>query len=703
MHPMDRDNSSASPSQTNDVGVTIGDIGFSTGLGPTPNIPRLAAVMRTGQKVTELTFMGAGKGSGRGHTPDLYGKKQRQALRELQKANRYDFTTHASVGVSGFSGADQQGNFSKQQQRKAVEEIERAIHFAADVTGGGSIVMHTGEFFRHASDAKWNKEGKWKNKFKLFEDEDKKATFRVIDTRSGAVLDTVKKNTNIVRPEWLKYNEQNKDLWGETKGKSYTDEKGRVVKKGDFVDYEGNLVTDLSYRLPAFDSKTNRFKTQSMGWEEISKEAEVMTKSAREHFRNWDSMSKEEKKQSKWENRIKYARENGLKEKDIEVLPEEAYVISGLETTAATARGWAHSYGGEFDEKVQSLKKLKEAKKIYTVLQDEVDPEKQHLLKKKVRDLHLSIAGEFVDPESKLPVELIDQEMRKLKNSMMQSQEASANQWTQAETNRERIKNVQSGDTYGLQESFDAYAQAGIKAMVESDNLEKNQKKLGREFRKPIALAIENLFPDRFGGHPDELIDVIQGSRRRMAKKLQQQGMSEEKAKKKAEKHIYGTFDTAHMNMWWKHWQGDQKKTFAENKVDFDEWYLEKVEKMAKNKIIGHLHLVDSYGYDDEHLAPGEGNTPVTRALKIFKKHGYKGDIIIEPGADFDVDSGGTQTLLKAWKHFGSPIYGVGSGASRSFGSVQNAYAGQPQPPYFTIRPYAPSEDWSLWSGVPLE
>ena len=210
---MDRSYTASPPTKTNDVGVSIGDIGYSTALGPTPNIPRLGAVMRTGQKVTELTFMGMGKGSGRGHTPDLYGERQRQALREMQKANRYDFTTHASVGIQGLSGMDQQGNFSKQNKQKSIEEIERAIHFAADVTGGGSIVMHTGEFFRHMSDAKWNQNEKWKGKFKMFAGEEDKATFRVIDRRTGAVIDSARKNRAVPRPVWLRYNEENKDLW----------------------------------------------------------------------------------------------------------------------------------------------------------------------------------------------------------------------------------------------------------------------------------------------------------------------------------------------------------------------------------------------------------------------------------------------------------------------------------------------------------
>jgi hypothetical protein len=86
MHPMDRSYGDSSPvdNTTSDVGIGIKDIGFSTGLGPTPNINAVSAKMRTGQKKMELTFMGAGKGNQQGQTPGMFGKRQRQALLPTQ-------------------------------------------------------------------------------------------------------------------------------------------------------------------------------------------------------------------------------------------------------------------------------------------------------------------------------------------------------------------------------------------------------------------------------------------------------------------------------------------------------------------------------------------------------------------------------------------------------------------------------------------
>ena len=58
----------------------------------------------------------------------------------------------------------------------------------------------------------------------------------------------------------------------------------------------------------------------------------------------------------------------------------------------------------------------------------------------------------------------------------------------------------------------------------------------------------------------------------------------------------------------------------------------------------------------------------------------------------------------------GSSVYSAGLGGHVSMGSpnrqwtdVQHSYFGQTYPPYFIFGAYAPSNDWTLWSGVPLE
>ena len=225
------------------------------------------------------------------------------------------------------------------------------------------------------------------------------------------------------------------------------------------------------------------------------------------------------------------------------------------------------------------------------------------------------------------------------------------------------------------------------------------------ELRKPITVAMENLFPESYGAHPDELMKLVLESRKRMQEVLQEKyRMTKDEAATKAQQHITATIDTGHVNMWRKYWVGDPKKTIDQNDKEFDVWVIKKMAEMAQKKVVGHVHLDDNFGYHDDHLAPGEGNTPIVAMIKALKDNGYKGELIVEPGADWTTDVSGFSSVMKTWKLFDSPVYGVGAGMrGRGWGSLGEGYLGVAHPPYFVFGQYSPSEEWTLWSGVPLE
>ena len=693
-HPMDRAYGESKPgdNSTNDVGVGVKDIGMSLGLGPVPNVQAVQAKIRTGAKSFELGFMGTGKGQGQQHTPEYYGKLQRQALEEMSRASEIDFTTHATVGVMGLAGMDQQGNFSKANQKFAVDEIKRAVEFAADVARGGNIVVHTGEFQRPLSEADWNQEGEFAGKFQSYKEEPEMATFKVIDNRTGQALVEARKNRPVARPVWNRYEEGN-EYFKEQDGKSYRDQKGELVKSGDYLDYMGNKI-DAKDRLPKFNKETKSFDTQLMTWKAMEKEAEEMTERAKADWRKWKSgrMTGEEIKESIWSRFLK----EGINENQINVKPEEAYVISSMETSASQAKGFAHYYGGDFDEHVHNLKRLRKAREFYEKLEKETDPEEKWRLQKQTAEF-----GDLVPPETKFPTQVLDKYINQTKRQMSYAQEGAASQWAQAREQMENIKHVESAETYAFDQGCEAYAEAGLKAMEESNKLEKQGK-----LKDPLFIGMENLFPESYGAHPDELINLVESSRMQMTEMLKQKGYSESQAKQEARDHIKATFDTGHLNMWRKYWKGDPKNTPEQNDQQFNKWFLTKVEQMAEKGIVGNVHLVDNYGYQDDHLAPGQGNTPVKEAVKILKKHGYKGPLTVEPGADWSTDVSGFHSVMKTWQLFGSPVYGHGVGgppAQKRWGDIQYSYFGQTQPPYFTFGGYSPSEDWTLWSGVGME
>jgi len=276
------------------------------------------------------------------------------------------------------------------------------------------------------------------------------------------------------------------------------------------------------------------------------------------------------------------------------------------------------------------------------------------------------------------------------------------------------------------------YAEAGMHALRRT-----------KDPNNPVVVAIENLFPERFGGHINELKWVIGKSRERMVELLTEpkmqfgvsrkptemteeklneafipgrkgmlqenpyyMGVSKEEAEKIAARHIKATLDTGHLNMWRKFWQEDPKLTREQNDAKFKEWYLTQVESLAKDGMIGNVHLADNYGYQDEHLSPGQGNAPIKEVVSIIKKHGYDRAITVEPGADATTDLSDFHGLMKTWRLFGTSVYGMGMGAPQipqRWTDVQYSYFGQNKPPYFIFGPYAPSNDWTLWSTVPME
>ena len=183
-------------------------------------------------------------------------------------------------------------------------------------------------------------------------------------------------------------------------------------------------------------------------------------------------------------------------------------------------------------------------------------------------------------------------------------------------------------------------------------------------------------------------------------------GISKDEAEKLAERHIKATIDTGHINLWRKYWQDDPRMTREQNDEAFKHWAIKSIESLAKENMIGNVHLADNYGYHDDHLAPGQGNSPVKEIIATIKKYGYDKAITVEPGADASTDLSDFHGLMKTWKFFGSPVYGMGfrgTGVPQTWSDVQYSFFGQNKPPYYIFGAYAPSNDWTLWSAVPLE
>ncbi len=676
MTPMDRDYGSptAEEPSTNDAGIGVGDIGMSVPMGiAAQNVQGVDAKMRAGANALEIQFPGAQRGQRNAQTPGLFGKDQRQAMKELANINEVNLTTHASFGVMGLAGMDQQGNFSADQRKMAIDEVRRAVEFAADAAEGGSVVVHTGEFQRPISEQPWAKNPDGSHKFKAHRKEDKDAVIRVVDDRTGQVVQQVRKGQTVPRPVWLRAKDDHE--WTDTKtGNRYH------INQGDYIDYEGNKIQAREDRVPEYDHDSGRFKVELQDWKSFTQEAEEQN---REEAKR-KGMTIEQFK-------IKYPEKY--------IYPEEAFLKATLETNRANSKGWALYYSDQYERAVDTLKKLRKAKKFYEDL-EKGTPESERWKLTREYKTDLERYG-LIPKEHELPTKIIDGQIKDMERTIEQSREASSSQEAQARDAEETMTHIQSSEKYALNQSFRSYAEAGIHAYDQT-----NEKHL----KNPLAVTMENIFPESYGSHPDELKELVLNSREEMARLLHdERGVPLDEAKKYAKEHLKATLDTGHVNTWRKYWQNDPNKNMKQNDDDFKKWILKKTEDLAKTDIIGNVHLADNFGYQDDHLAPGQGSTPVKEMVEILKKHGYKGALTVEPGADASTDMSDFHGLMKTWQLFGSPVYGAHGPVGRTdvpkgnWGDIQYSYFGQNKPPYFVFGSYSPSQDWSLWTQTPME
>jgi len=713
-HPLDRSyhtgDDFGEETSTNDIGVGIKDVGMSVPLGISAgNVQGLSVKMREGASNLEIGFPGAVSGNRQSQVPGMYGKDTREALRELAKINEVRLTTHSAYSIMGLSGQDQQGNFLRDYQKLAMDEIKGAIEFAADTAGGGSVVVHTGEFERPLSEEVWAEGG---TKFRKYDEEPNDAVVRVVDRRTGHLMTQIRKNHKVAVAEWRRADSDYEGKYQIDADKDNKDLAGTLVmiKKGDYVDYEGNKIIDpLSIehgRVPDYDPESGSLRAEMRGWDYFENEAD------------------------KYNNLLenKYGRK--LAEDEM-ITPEERVMQSQLETNEGYSRGWALQFSRSIKEHQKQLEKLREAREFYKEIWENTPEDDRWRLRRQTEQF-----SHFVSPETKDPLEMIDKQIWALTQELTYAQQSGYSQEKQARDTRETWENVVSARKYALEQAKKSYAQAGIYAMDVTDK---------KDLEKPLYITMENIFPERYGAHPQELKKLVLDAREEMVRRLSAEKiadpsgtvyttdeakemgrpylagkpreienpykrMTEQQARKAAEEHIKATIDTGHFNTWRKYFQAKQGESIEQTDSRFKHWLLNQTEDLAKAGIIGNVHATDNFGYQDDHLAPGQGTTPVRDMVAIMKKHGYTGPLTVEPGADATTDLSDFHGLMKAWREFGSGVYGAGYGGPgvvphgpNRWEDIQYSYFGRNQPPYFVFGNYSPSNDWTLWTQVPME
>jgi len=594
--------------------VSARDIGISHGAGDV--LDGLQSNIRAGAGAVELGFTGTGKGSLSGNqtTPEMFGKDKREAMRQLSKVNEVTLSTHATVGAQGLSGLDPRENaFTPQAAENTIHEIERTVDFAADVAGGGPVVIHGAEFPREVSEKY--------PQFEMYEGEARRTPVYIVNKRTGKIEGSLTKDTKLP-----------------------------IIDR----DKEGN---------PKFDKEKNRYEVRMVDFGEFQKE------------------------------KVKDNPELKDSQKAAVAFYKENIAAKELNRVDFEERRYRHDY----ERIIQEYEYLQEAKKSITDLQ-KVNPS---LAKFQAIQLVKESHGAPAEKSEKYldfledPFKYLETTVTSAKHHVQYAEDAAKSFAQQRALVEQQMNEIQSLEDYGKKASAKNLARAATYAY----DTEKEM-----HLKKPLFIAPENLFPETgYGSHPRELKEVIVDARKVMTENLVKRGMSEAEAKNVAADHIKATFDIGHAYTWKKYFKRNEGESRDEYDKRFNKWVTKEAGKLADEKILGHVHISDNFGYYDEHLTAGQGSAPIKDFLKKIKDADI-GPMIAEPGAQAQDQLHSAMT--GAWGALAkSPVY-----RSERWVNIEEGYFGMTRSPYSIVGKYAPSEEYRgvekgapFWSGVGLE
>ncbi len=563
----------------------------------------IRARIMQGATNVELGFTGTGKGGAQNLTPGTLGAPERTAIKEIAKINDVGINSvHTAMSIQGLAGLTQ-GKFSEDKRVQDMEEVKRTIDFAGDVTDGGAIVVHTGEFpysitQKHGDKPFITKSGK-EIKLKDLGEREKKAPYYFVDKYKGDISIAI--SPEFKTPVITEYNtvkQVEMDYFEKIAKTNLENKKAEHIEQ--YKVYTDRTPTDIEYRQ-TFGNKAWLANQHRINLSVIEDRAR-----RKEYQLSVEELSSDV---------------NNLKSK-IELT--EKLLKKPHKPDAEPLEG-------------HTKKDLKDYKKLL-----EKTTMKRDLSQEHANAYGLRIRDQMKTAFDSIPIA----EYGKIKTS----------------------------------ESISELAMHA-KKMTEKNKLS-----------KPLFVAPENLWDGNYGSHPEDLKQIIKDARSQFIKDaVKKKKMSQNEAERAAKNHIKATFDIGHANIW--------RKYFGGSDNEFKQWLGSEVNKLTKEGIIGHVHVSDNFGYNDEHLPPGYGNAPIKEFMTHLEKGGYKGEIIIEPG-HHDI---GAYTL--GMQHLETPIYRLHNQTS-TWTDVQGSYFGRTYIPSFITPTYLPNIDTKqsfTWSELPLE
>ena len=574
-----------------------------------------------GASRVELGFTGRGKGSmAQGQTtPGMFGKDEREAMRQLAKINDVELSTHSTFSGGSLAGYNPQaGGFQNEAKESALQELKRAVDFAADTARGGPVVVHAEEFPRETVEHK---------EFETFPGEREKAPIMLADEVTGQITQLPRDSEiTVLDPKYTKKENgvEIAELTDEGKYHWQTKTIGELETK--------DKLTPVEIYKQFVEKEIRQSEGEEKRWAQHAKQAQEQLKGLEENKKEYNNLM-----------------ESGADEAAVKTL----IATNLINSTAGIQPG-----------------------------------------------------GRIAQEIEKDPIAFIDEQVKEKKIDAESHESIAQSYGRRAFDVEQQIKRMKPIEEVGLKKTADTVSRAALEAY-------KKEKEMNLE--KPLFIAPEALWNESgYGGHPDELKKIIVTSRQDMVEKLTEKeingksndfykGISKQQAETIAEDHIKATFDIGHANTWRKFFKAETGETIKQTDERFNKWLIKKVDDLQKEKLIGHVHIADNFGFQDEHTPPGEGTAPIPEFVKKLKETGYKGTMIVEP-AHHDV-----QAWTKAMKNLQSPMYRVDA-TSQTWTDIEGSYFGRSASPSYVVGAYAPDatlseeqRDWRFWSGTSIE
>ena len=658
--------------------LRIKELGVSSKMGEV--VQNLKADITAGASHVEIGFMGKEKGSlgNMNTTPEMFDKTKREQIRQLSKINKVSVSTHASIGISGLTGIDQQnGRFSDTEAEKTLNELKRTIDFAGDACEGGAVVVHTSEFKREVS------------QYEEFEPPfgiQKEEIVSLVDSDTGKFIQFQKGQKIHVPKEW-------KHKKGRNGEKVYLDLNGNPVK--DEFDYL-NMVP------------------------ESSKDGDI-------GFEVWDYNKVKQKVEKFNRDNASAIRSGKVEERN----PDKEFYMLSQRESLERAFPFSHSHRTSYLNAKKQLEYLNKQLDSWEKMEKKHGKDSEFI--RDAYEAQCNSNKEYNDGRRQINIDENESASDSLKKAISRlheyaraEKEGTIGYMKEIEKIKQMQDNVKEIETFGVNRTAENIAKAAMYALQKEEQLKKRDKTYKN--MDPIYIAPENIFPESgYGSHPQELKEIIIKSREKMMELLRKKevelygekrnnpyyrpGISKKEAEKIANDHIKATFDIGHAYTWKKYFKGTDEKTgkiltLEEQKEKFDKWLKDQIDDLNENDIIGHVHISDNFGYYDEHLTPGGGEVPIGKFIEKMKKNkNFNEPFVVEWGAQKDPEES-YGAMVGAWARLASsPVYRI-NGVQQTWGDMQDTgYFGRSSSPSLVMGKYSPSKDWNMWtwSEAPIE